>query len=609
MSTYDNVDHMIRNNDSNRLKDVDTMSVKSCASSTGSEMSHGAMQYIREQMAASLNKIRDLEEQTKSIPQLKMELKRLKEEKRDLEGQVHHLQQEKRTSRSPFSPQRVSPVQLQATAFNEMMQTRVMGMNTESVPNKAQVVVKAKLTREIGIQHTTVAVPPIDPPVIVAPPALKETRTIGIGSDKRLEKHVGEKLYTEMEVKKLLEDSKVVPDLRSVGCQMDTEVIKEKEPCAQCLVYQNELNKKAVCVPRGVQTETPKKVATREASVSVSPEKRSVGVSDHSIVEVEVPCDKCSVKKRSIGSATEREWDQAGDSVGPVSLKLLDKLSTGRSRSDLSIMTTSMESTVSQSSIGTQIGNTRRDAGCQSAAVVVNNKSSQSDTVLVKGKGTDTSGLVELNDQGVNTEINNKEEEQKKRQQEEEERRRLLMKALKTKGTNTDLVRTNETAANTERVSQRDAAVEVETKEEEKVRVETIVETVRVEVPAPLPKHVSIGCEDVNGCGTCQERILELAKRFQSDKPEEVKQEKAANKIVAGGSTESSGTSKIPRPSSAMSPKPQRKPIAVLKRQDTYTVEQPVVANNATNTHQESQETRVEAVEPLMVKKTGYVCG
>lgn len=548
MSTYDNVDHMsqIMNNKNGNLraKDADLESVKSCGSSTGSEMSQGAMQYIREQMASSLNKIRDLEEQNKLIPQLQRELARLKGNNRDLEGQVQQLQQEKRTSRSPFSPQRVSPVQLQATAFNEMMQTK-------SPP----AVLKAKLTREVGVQHS----------------ALTDMKTTA----------------TEA----------ITHDVRSVGCQKESA----KEECKKCPIYEEErrqLKKPPMTVPRGIQTEDrERKKTTREQGASARPEQKSVGCSDNSISDV--LCEKCQVKRRSVGCNTDKQKDPVevakptGDT--PLSLKLLDNLRGAEERNmNLSMMTRSTESTTSVSkpqttSIGIQMGNPMRDAGCQSVLLVVSNKSSQSDVVMVKGKATDTSGLVEVMDQGANTDA----------------AKEVAVvvepkKEVTSKSTNTQQVRLSESAVNTERVLNRDAAVECEMKAvEEKV---VVVEKEKIVV---VEKECQVCIDRINReVVEMQERQLIKEKNAVEHSGNGVK----SGKVSVAGSVIGGGASKIPKPNSAMSPKTQRKPMAVLKRQETYTVEQPMKQVQVDEVFEERREVE-EVVEPLMVKKHEYVCG
>lgn len=228
-------------------------------------------------------------------------------------------------------------------------------------------------------------------------------------------------------------------------------------------------------------------------------------------------------------------------------------------------------SQTSVSSIGTQMGNTMRDAGCQYVATVLSNKSSQSDLVVTKGKATDTNGLVEWLDQGSNTEMVNLEADV------EEKLKQSLVRPSKTKatntigvasheqGTNTLAVRLSETAANTDQVSQRDVGVEVQ----------TTAATIVVAPPPLLPKHVTVGCENVRDCEMCQEKIRELAKAFirpQLTIPVPILTPPKVISPVAESPT-AGGGSRIPRPS--MSPMAQRRATsgAVLKRQDTYTVD------------------------------------
>nr|KAF7394269.1 hypothetical protein H0235_016864 [Vespula pensylvanica] len=70
-----------------RTNDLDDASI----GSVNSNLSTGALQNIREQMAASLERMRELEEQVKAIPMLEVQLSVLKEEKRNLLRRVEEL--------------------------------------------------------------------------------------------------------------------------------------------------------------------------------------------------------------------------------------------------------------------------------------------------------------------------------------------------------------------------------------------------------------------------------------------------------------------------------------------------------------------------------------
>ncbi|XP_035728522.1 KN motif and ankyrin repeat domain-containing protein 1-like isoform X1 [Vespa mandarinia] len=70
-----------------RTNDLDDASI----GSINSNLSTGALQNIREQMAASLERMRELEEQVKAIPMLEVQLSVLKEEKRNLLRRVEEL--------------------------------------------------------------------------------------------------------------------------------------------------------------------------------------------------------------------------------------------------------------------------------------------------------------------------------------------------------------------------------------------------------------------------------------------------------------------------------------------------------------------------------------
>lgn len=559
---------MSPNNVSVPAKDVDVESVHSCGSSSGSEMSQGALNYIREQMATSLNKIRDLEEKNREIPQLQSELARLKKTKRELECQVQTLQQEKRSIRSSYLPQQIAPVQLQSTVFNELMETK-------------STAIKAKLTREIGIQYSSPT------PIVIK----VESRTIGSNTEQIVGRDMCDRLYTETEIQKIL---KVRGDMRSVGLQVDST--PEEYEAWKVRGKESRGVFRPIVVSKGVQTmEVVKR--TVEVEVLVKPETRSVGTSDHNTIDV--LCEKCRVRKRSVGTGTERQVDVLCDSISgdpPLSLKQLGSI-TGRSLTDP--MTQSMDAlistgTTSQASIGTQIGTTMRDAGCQPNAVVFSNKSSQSDAVVAKWKATDTTGLFELLDQGSNTE-NRGENEEGQLKVFRTRATNTIVVGHSEQGTNTIQVKLLEAAANTECVEQKHVAVTVAEKELPAQQVEMAVE-------ATVPKHVTVGCEDVNSCVTSQTKLRELSRQAGDGQ-----MKMSVNKVLGSPVTESSGTSRIPRPSIA-SPKVEKKPMAVLKRQDTYTVEDLIVAVNQSQLLNEEQPLQ-EVVEAPCSRKKDWICG
>ncbi|XP_076375953.1 KN motif and ankyrin repeat domain-containing protein 2 kank isoform X1 [Megalopta genalis] len=117
--------------------------------SGNSNLSTGALQNIREQMAASLERMKELEEQVKAIPMLQVQVSVLKEEKRSLLRQVDELS--KTNSRNDtlhryrsqsFSEQRVS----QRNLKNATVPTPTRDMGTMC----------GVMTRDVGVSHQQV---------------------------------------------------------------------------------------------------------------------------------------------------------------------------------------------------------------------------------------------------------------------------------------------------------------------------------------------------------------------------------------------------------------------------------------------------------------------
>ncbi|XP_076620510.1 KN motif and ankyrin repeat domain-containing protein 2 kank isoform X1 [Colletes latitarsis] len=117
--------------------------------SGNSNLSTGALQNIREQMAASLERMRELEEQVKAIPMLQVQVSVLKEEKRSLLRQVDELSKTNsrddtlhRYRSQSFSEQRASMRNLKNAATPTP--TRDMGTMC------------GVMTRDVGVSHQQV---------------------------------------------------------------------------------------------------------------------------------------------------------------------------------------------------------------------------------------------------------------------------------------------------------------------------------------------------------------------------------------------------------------------------------------------------------------------
>ncbi|XP_054000411.1 KN motif and ankyrin repeat domain-containing protein 2 isoform X1 [Hylaeus anthracinus] len=126
--------------------------------SGNSNLSTGALQNIREQMAASLERMRELEEQVKAIPMLQVQVSVLKEEKRNLLRQVDELSKTNssddtlhRYRSQSFSEQRAS----QRNLKNAATPTRDMGTMCGVMTRDVGVSQQQVRTRDIGMITST----------------------------------------------------------------------------------------------------------------------------------------------------------------------------------------------------------------------------------------------------------------------------------------------------------------------------------------------------------------------------------------------------------------------------------------------------------------------
>ncbi|XP_033214065.1 uncharacterized protein LOC117171121 [Belonocnema kinseyi] len=122
-----------------------------------SNLSTGALQNIREQMAASLEKMKELEQQVHAIPMLQVQLSVLQEEKRDLIRQVYDFNRSTfendtfNSFRSPsFSEARVWPQDAKTTTTTREMGTSCIVMTRDVGVSHRQI-----QTRDVGVMTST----------------------------------------------------------------------------------------------------------------------------------------------------------------------------------------------------------------------------------------------------------------------------------------------------------------------------------------------------------------------------------------------------------------------------------------------------------------------
>ncbi|XP_039302623.1 uncharacterized protein LOC105204657 isoform X2 [Solenopsis invicta] len=127
--------------------------------SGNSNLSTGALQNIREQMAASLERMKELEEQVKAIPKLQVQISLLKEEKRNLLRQVDELSKTNssndtlhRYRSQSFSEQRITLRNLKNSAT---VSTRDMGTMCGVMTRDVGVSYQPVRTRDVGMITST----------------------------------------------------------------------------------------------------------------------------------------------------------------------------------------------------------------------------------------------------------------------------------------------------------------------------------------------------------------------------------------------------------------------------------------------------------------------
>ncbi|KAM7343827.1 KN motif and ankyrin repeat domain-containing protein 2 kank isoform 2-T3 [Cochliomyia hominivorax] len=504
---------------------------------------------IRQQMALSLKRMKDLEEQVKTIPDLKSELSQLREEKQRLQQTVkskeEELQKAKEASRfssspSPvLSPKITSPVQFQAQRISPIS-LESMGARMQSSTTTLDKLSKSSiLKRDVATMSTK----PTTRDIAVGSPIPHHKTQRDVACNAVLTKTIQENLYTKTEVEERIkmsikhheEQKKLdrLKDLITVGTQMYVAKIETKDSGAQTKP-EKAVKKHNVSIMA--------QPTTRESFTNCKPDVRSVGSSNDRVTDI--LCEKCLVTKRSIACATDEESKQP-ETAKTVSLKLLDM----PARSNTFSLGDNEKLNIMKKNIGTQYTPVAlQTSACQTLAPVQHSKGMQfspqqqnSGTqfeLYTIARQTDTKDLIRLCTSQTNT------EEISPPTPTKEEKPEPVKPVLLTKGCNTDTknfrehgvntlppVTTSTTSSNTEEIHKRDIACG--------------------DVVKP---HISIACAD-NYCDSCKDAIKNLAKDF--------------SKVLASPLPTRAAESKIPRPKNLPSPSPVRKQFS---RQNTYTV-------------------------------------
>ncbi|XP_063699459.1 KN motif and ankyrin repeat domain-containing protein 2 [Culicoides brevitarsis] len=553
------------NNELQLEHEIDTASEISC----GSEVSKAALHAIREQMALSLARMKDLEDQVKLIPNLQNQLVTLKKEKQQLHTELRkaeetyqrqlqeQLEQQEKSFRSAskstsppttttsgiFTPQRVSPVSL--SSLNDHIKT------TQAT----------KQQRSTGTQGT-----PITRDVGCSPPPVTKTYSTGVYTDISIAPT--EKIYTKRDLEASLKEQKHKQDLDrlrksiSVGVQISDgrSCSSSRQTGTQTVPLIDAIQKTTIAVMCRPEQ--------RDVSVSYAPQLRSVGISDHTI---DAPkCEKCDIRKFSVAVGPDTVAE-VKPSLPGISLKALDQRSLSFSLAE------NEKLKIRRKHAGVQVSSAMSNAAIQHSPLLVTKQVQYSPDTITQQ--TDTKGLIDTKNNFTLTD-------------------HRLHKS-KESATNTEVIRTRENGTNvkihektsdfgtnTEKIHKKDASCgELTSVQQQK-------------------GHIQIVCAE-NYCDSCKDSIKSLAKEFAkaTEKPPMTLSLTKSNVMTT--STESmianerkTTESKIPKPAlTTPSPTAQRKFV----RQNTYTVDSPSVEKSFIPFERKSTFT-IKTPEP--VKKT-----
>ncbi|XP_016974108.1 KN motif and ankyrin repeat domain-containing protein 3 isoform X5 [Drosophila rhopaloa] len=493
-----------------------------------------ALFQIREQMALSLRRLKDLEEQVKVIPDMELELNSLRSEKQKLQRRNEELMRSQRQTPSPpspglktaspvqFTPQRISPVSL------ESLGARMRSSSTSASPSPSvvrrdvstQAVVRPPATRDVSVGHQPT------------------TRNVGVQPSET----VYSKEEVEVKVEQALSNAQKqkLRKLISVGTQMYVPQREQRDSGVQTLPERPKLKYNV-----GVTA----KPTTRENFTSCKPDVRHVGSSEDRLDDV--LCEKCAVSKRSVASGPE---------TPPEKVKPAPQM-PGRSNT----FSLGENETVSV---------VRKAIGCQTPVTLVHSAGSQTTTAVVRSTGAQVNPQQHHSAVQCGT-------EQVNRQTDTNGLQRLSRSPLKAEQVAEPVTRpqTRHIASNTDKE-----------KEPEPVKVLTShsacnTEEIRkrdVGCGDIVKPHISIACA-ANYCDSCKEAIQDLARGFSKSSP-------TTPRMGGAGRRSTSADSRIPRPKHLTSPSPVRKEF---KRQNTYTLATP----SPTPSPQVERKTRLSSLQ------------
>lgn len=350
-----------------------------------------ALQNIREQMALSLERMKELEDQVKLIPSLKVnsfenrirfyaflsqaQLAALAEDKRQL------LQQLKVAEAAKISAVNNIANRNRSQSFSEVDNLDTLGKVAPRPPPRRDFgVMCGVLTRNVGVGHqyphtktvSTLTVNGDDNPTYTDK-WYKEKIKFLTNQNENLASFVNETKKGPVMVTQNTQT--VVARKIAIDCGTQTPTPKVDVPKRSDNHTQTQETKKRV-----FHVGTTAKPINSEAITQTSVERRNVGIS------IETPCDKCSTPKTSVGVGSENTADAH---ISPVSLA---NLAVPRSKS-FNLGSDKLNLSARSRTVGCQYEMKTHSKACQNDVVKTSHKGSQHEYAAAS-KTTDTKGLA-----------------------------------------------------------------------------------------------------------------------------------------------------------------------------------------------------------------------
>ncbi|XP_059488667.1 uncharacterized protein LOC132204282 [Neocloeon triangulifer] len=287
---------------SHRSQECDTISI----SSSVSGISTGALQVVREKVAKSLEKMKEMEENLKHIPLLRNEVNILKDEKRVLLLQLKAVEAEKNNLANSLVSANFK------LANNELKQKTTNLLNNSDVSFDSTI-----FTRDVGVSHqypklrsTSTQVDMVktsieSKPILVSPPVAKKPCRLSMDTlkpqfiapecDKVSIKLVNKSTNTRYAKVK---DCDTLTDLKMQQLYTESQLEEMLESHEKKIKRGEEALRAKLKVDKSVMA----KPRMSDVSVLTRVKMKNVGVSDHSMQILH--CDLCNVSKKNVGVCT-----------------------------------------------------------------------------------------------------------------------------------------------------------------------------------------------------------------------------------------------------------------------------------------------------------------